>query len=640
MTKDELYEFVINNKMAYHRMLKSTNRTLYDEISTKYIGVKNIGESFWLYCHGYDHTLKCACGTKLLFENVVNGYKSKECKICYEKNRKLNSFIELAKKAQQDIAPKCDNINCNNIVSLRDCGLWAKYCSLECRGQYNSLKSRDKSKSTMLKNHGVEHALQSNEIYSKMRIKSLEKFGTDHPMRKSYIAQKVVDKKIATYGCPSSWSGKDNYQTHVDISASQFGYAYGTFTNVSQIPEVQEKKMKSSYLAKDYVLPSGKIIRIQGYEDKFLDIALTHYHEQMFDFGKISIPYQYNGKSCHYFPDFSLNLLNEIIEVKSDYTFYADIDKNIAKAMGVINSGKNITFAIYRENDASSYVTFSANKKLIANKLTNENIKFEEVVSFDNYIVDFFLEDKNIAIVYRSTNFTNDIFLDRRYYSRMSSYFKLMNIQLIVVNDVELSNRWLSSLIVKCVKPTNRIYARQTTIKVIKSGIVKFLNDTHIQGYTSTSYKYGLFYNDELVAAMCFNKFRKGTGKDRGEFAYELVRYATLCNVVGGASKLLSHFIKEMSPKIIYSYSDNTISEGKMYEILGFTLENTSDPDYKYIMIGESMLHYRFGYRKGALKDKLLYYEDALPEIILMDLNGYSRIYDCGKKTWVLNLKP
>lgn len=95
MTKEELYTFILENRQAYHRMLKSTDLPLYKEVQTKYSGVKNIGESFWLYCHNYNDTLKCKCGTKLAFENVVSGYNSKECLQCHRNRRKLNSSLEL-----------------------------------------------------------------------------------------------------------------------------------------------------------------------------------------------------------------------------------------------------------------------------------------------------------------------------------------------------------------------------------------------------------------------------------------------------------------------------------------------------------------------------------------------------------------
>ena len=43
---------------------------------------------------------------------------------------------------------------------------------------------------------------------------------------------------------------------------------------------------------------------------------------------------------------------------------------------------------------------------------------------------------------------------------------------------------------------------------------------------------------------MTFGNYRKNMGRTAVENEYELLRYATTKNVVGGFSKLLKHFIK------------------------------------------------------------------------------------------------
>ena len=59
---------------------------------------------------------------------------------------------------------------------------------------------------------------------------------------------------------------------------------------------------------------------------------------------------------------------------------------------------------------------------------------------------------------------------------------------------------------------------------------------------------YGLEYENKLVALMSFSKKRIFIGYKNKDFndEYELCRYSSLLNynVIGGASKLLNHFIK------------------------------------------------------------------------------------------------
>ena len=93
-------------------------------------------------------------------------------------------------------------------------------------------------------------------------------------------------------------------------------------------------------------------------------------------------------------------------------------------------------------------------------------------------------------------------------------------------------------------------------------------------------------------------------------------------NVVGGASKLLSYFIKEYNSKRIVSYADKDWSVGSLYYTLGFENIAESKPDYKYI-VGDKRVH-KSKYRKSKLKTTLT--EKQATEKI-----GISRIYDCGK---------
>jgi hypothetical protein len=109
----------------------------------------------------------------------------------------------------------------------------------------------------------------------------------------------------------------------------------------------------------------------------------------------------------------------------------------------------------------------------------------------------------------------------------------------------------------------NKIGARKCIVKEVGVNECKnFLNENHIQGYSPSATKLGLYYNDELVSVMTFSKSRVGVGKK--EDGYELVRFCNKLNtrVVGGASKLLKYFIQIYNPSKIISYSSNDISDG------------------------------------------------------------------------------
>ena len=124
------------------------------------------------------------------------------------------------------------------------------------------------------------------------------------------------------------------------------------------------------------------------------------------------------------------------------------------------------------------------------------------------------------------------------------------------------------------------------------------------------------------------------------EYDYELLRFCNTLNtsVMGGASKLLSYFIKNYNPKSILSYANLRWSMGNLYEKLGFTLISQSSPNYFYFN-NDLILHSRIEFQKHKLKDKLENYNPDLTESENMYNNGYRKIYDCGNLVYEMKLK-
>lgn len=117
---------------------------------------------------------------------------------------------------------------------------------------------------------------------------------------------------------------------------------------------------------------------------------------------------------------------------------------------------------------------------------------------------------------------------------------------------------------------------------------------------------------------------------------YELLRFCNKLDttVVGGADKLLKHFIKMYNPKTIISYADRRWSQGNLYEKLGFKFIHNSKPNYWYIINNKRM--YRFGFRKQILIKEGFDKNKSEHDIMLE--RGIYRIYDCGNKKYELNL--
>lgn len=87
--------------------------------------------------------------------------------------------------------------------------------------------------------------------------------------------------------------------------------------------EHQENARKGQFKKKSYKLPSGKVIKLQGYEDDFLEYVFknTTLTEEDFGFNKvfrIELS-KYKSKHKHYYPDFFLRKYNTTVEIKSKY---------------------------------------------------------------------------------------------------------------------------------------------------------------------------------------------------------------------------------------------------------------------------------------------------------------------------------
>jgi hypothetical protein len=86
----------------------------------------------------------------------------------------------------------------------------------------------------------------------------------------------------------------------------------------------QENALKKNYRNKNYILPSGRMIQVMGYEDHFLDFVFGNniLKEEDFSFDRgFRIKISDKGKHIHYYPDFHIPKFNMIIEIKSKYTY-------------------------------------------------------------------------------------------------------------------------------------------------------------------------------------------------------------------------------------------------------------------------------------------------------------------------------
>lgn len=246
--------------------------------------------------------------------------------------------------------------------------------------------------------------------------------------------------------------------------------------------------------------------------------------------------------------------------------------------------------------------------------------------------IDIFLPQYNIGIECDGLRWHNEQYRDKNYHLDKTNECNERGVRLIHIFEDEWCFKkdiWVSMLKNMLHLTENKIYARKCKITTVPSQVArKFLDENHIQGYTQSSVNLGLFHNGELVSLMTFGKPRLNLRGNKKDGNYELVRFANKLNliVIGGASKLFKHFIKEYHPLEIVSYADKRWSLGRLYNVLGFVRDHDSAPNYYYVQGIKRMNRFRF--RKDVLIREG--YDQSKTEHEIMLERKIYRIYDCG----------
>ena len=255
----------------------------------------------------------------------------------------------------------------------------------------------------------------------------------------------------------------------------------------------------------------------------------------------------------------------------------------------------------------------------------------------NNQEIDIYIPSKKIGIEFNGLYWHSDLKINNDYHLNKTNLALNNNISLIhIFEDEWLFKRDIVKSRLKNILGLSekRIYARKCEIKKVKTKEAKeFSNLNHLQGYTNSNVKLGLYYDSELVSLMLFSKPRLGIGKKFD--GYELTRFCNKLDttVIGGASRLLKNFISEYQPKNIKSYADRRWGNGGLYRKLGFRLDAVNKPNYWYV---KSLKRFhRFGFRKDKLNDMGYDIENKTEKEITESMGLY-RIYDCGTLSFIL----
>lgn len=509
---------------------------------------------------------------------------------------------------------------------------WTTACSRRCVG--HNPDTMDKKRKTCIKKFGYDNAFKSPEIQEKAKKTCLERYGVENPYASEEVKQKIKQHNIEKYGGNSPMCSKETQEKSKKTCLERYGVEYS-----SQNEQVKEASKKTCLERYGGIGWDSKELM-----DKFKKTCLEKYGVEY------ASQYRDGITIFERYPLMPQLLPDNNWLCKCPHP---ECDKCEEKTFII-----NPCIFRYRYKANVEMCTkllpvkaqYSSLELIVRGWLDESGIEYLTNVRDVIYPkeLDIYIPSKKVAIEINGCYWHSDKEKPKNYHVDKFKACSGHDIQLIqiwedwLVHKPEIVKSFLLSKLGCC---ENTIYARETKLREVSNKeMTEFLEKNHIQGRCNSKCSYGLYYNDELVSLMTFG-YNRGSisknSKNQSSSKYELLRFCTKLNtrVVGGASKLLKHFIEINHPTQIISYASCDISNGNLYKSLGFETDNKITKSYWYIDPNTFKRYHRASFTKSSIiKKGIKESKGSWTETEAMDEAGYIRIYDAGQMKWVKNM--
>ena len=520
----------------------------------------------------------CACGKQTKFRGIVVGF-DKFCSIKCSANAE-----EVRQKYAETCIERYGEVSKSKTDAYKEAEKSRNLKELGVESRFQTEEFKEKSKKTCEVKYGVDRASKNETVKQKGKQTCLERYGVETAVRLPSVIQKREESLESKFGeSKSPFADPEIQARSIDTKMQRYSAPYTLSKGSSLAPMVREKAkvtLRNNVVAEHTPL-----------------LTLHNCHNVSYDINQY---FTFTCNKCG-------NVINEPYQITSLRLFANQDPCTVCNPRIKYTSGT--------EKELCEFIkTF--NHGVIEN--TNEIISPKEI--------DVYVPDMNLAFEFNGLYHHSESFKPNGYHLSKSQLCLEKGIQLIHVfeDDWLYKQDIVKSRISSLFGTSNRIFARKCTIRSITPKESKvFLDANHLQGNCIATHQYGLFYGDELVAVMTFGTSRFKKSED------ELLRYCNKLNttVVGGASRLFKHFIKENQHiNEVISYADRCWSVGNLYESIGFTRDSVTPPSYYYIVDG--LRESRMKYQKHKLVQQG-HDPDKSEHQIMLDQKIY-RIYDCG----------
>jgi len=266
---------------------------------------------------------------------------------------------------------------------------------------------------------------------------------------------------------------------------------------------------------------------------------------------------------------------------------------------------------------------------------------FEFRKKVDGMEIDFLFSDSGVGVEINGSYWHSDRKKDLLHLQKKKLFFLDRGINVLFFYDFWVFGK--TDLIVSIIKSKlgvfDRVfYARKGEVREISyEQASEFFEENHLSGgRVPFSYSFGFFVGDELVSVASFSKPRY-----RKEYDYELIRFAHKrhTTTIGFLGKVLDIF----RPRSLVSYADLMISDGRVYEKLGFRRLYVTRPGYFYTRDGREVFS-RETFQKHRIKEYhstgkfgIKFFDESLTEEKIMEINGFYRLPTCGNLVYAYN---
>jgi hypothetical protein len=241
-------------------------------------------------------------------------------------------------------------------------------CGCPCCGRETAgyKISSNISRAAQISKKKLEASKEAKALTNQRRAQTLlEKYGVDNPAKlpgfrdKLNLAQSMevsaglTARQIAREKAKITMLqkyGVDNIFKRSNYIQDIFMEKYGV-RNPGQVGEISQRSLSNSLKSKIYTMPSGKEIKVQGYEDVAIDWLLkSGIPEDDIITDRNLVPkiwYVGEDDNRHrYYPDIFVPSQNQLYEVKGLYTYNASLSTNLLKQEACVKAGFLFSFLI------------------------------------------------------------------------------------------------------------------------------------------------------------------------------------------------------------------------------------------------------------------------------------------------------